>query len=405
MAPPTAFEKAENDRAAIKDHLDFLDLELTRHAAIPLLQPEAANYMEEAAVNKTQLLENQRTMRNHAARGLDMNPHVTDFQQLLAKATRLHAAFHGINLAFPVAATPPPAAAAAPTGAPHQIRLPALELPKFSGNLEEWVSFRDLFITAIHISPLTKVEKFTQLKSLLTGEAARQVRSLVLSDANYDIAWKSLIDRYENNRELMIALMKRLWSQPVITTATAINIRSLIDTTKECIRSLEVLALPTQHWDALLFGLLFSKLDNGSRELWEQSLPDSSIPPLSKMYEFLEQRARALAASSATTSRQQAGPPPTHVRAHHIATSPCKLGCNHNHPLFRCWVFQRMPPQQRMAEVTRLNVCVNCIVDVHQLSDCPNHFRCKTCNGNHHTMLHPDQDAPDGQQQDSFQQA
>ncbi len=149
------------------------------------------------------------------------------------------------------------------------------------------------------------MEKLTQLKSLLTGEAARQVRNLVLSEANYDIAWKALCDRYENNRELLVSLLKRLTTQAPISTATATSLRALVDTTKECVRSLEVLALPTQHWDAMILYILFSKMDNTSRELWEQSLPDTNIPQLSSIYDFLEQRSRALAASSTPQYRHQ----------------------------------------------------------------------------------------------------
>jgi len=89
-----------------------------------------------------------------------------------------------------------------------------------------------MFKNTIHNSSLSKVEKLTQLKTLLTGEASRQVRSLILSDANYDIAWTNLQNRYENNRELLFSLRKRLMTQPPIQGATASAIRALIDNTK-----------------------------------------------------------------------------------------------------------------------------------------------------------------------------
>jgi len=43
---------------------------------------------------------------------------------------------------------------------------------------------------------MSKIEKFTQLKSLLTGDAAFQVKDITLSDANYDIVWANLEERY-----------------------------------------------------------------------------------------------------------------------------------------------------------------------------------------------------------------
>lgn len=398
----TNFEKDEADRAAIKDHLDFLDGELIRHAAMPLLIQEADDYLIEAAENKKQLIDNQRNMRHHAPKTIDMGPYILGYNSLLAQATRLHAAFHGIRMSFPVTARPPPAAAAS-TGATQSIKLPPLELPRFSGNLQEWVSFRDLYTTAIHNSSLSKVEKLTQLKALLTGEAARQIRSIVLSEANYDVAWKALNERYENNRELLISILKRLTTQPSITTSSATSLRTLIDTTKECVRSLEILTIPTQHWDAMIFFILFTKLDNMSRELWESTLPDTSIPDLNKMYEFLEQRARALAASSAPPPRQQQMKQPQgHVRAHHAETSRCPLGCSKKHFLIYCPEFQKLNPHQRSGKAKKLNRCLNCLAEGHQTSNCRSQHTCKTCKRKHHSMLHFAQEGGT-QQQESTQ--
>lgn len=273
----------------------------------------------------------------------------------------------------------------------QHIKLPPLELQKFSGNLQEWVSFRDLYVTAVHNSALSKVEKLTQLKSLLTGEAARQVRSLVLSDANYDIAWQALKDRYENNRELLFSIMKRLFSQPTITNSSATSLRSLIDTTKECVRSLEVLSIPTQHWDAVLLYTIFSKLDATSRELWEQSLPDTNVPALSKLFDFLEQRARALAASTMSHSKPPPPPPRSHnqqTRTYLVSPSKCRLQCTEQHPLFRCPVFFRQTSVQRLESVKRFKVCENCFSDKHSVNACLSKNRCKICNKRHHSMIH-----------------
>jgi len=361
---PTNLEKDEADRASISDHLNYLETELTRHATTKLLFPEAAEYMSEAAESKTQLIGNQKNMRHHAPKTTDMTPYIAEYNTLLAKASRLHAAFHGIKMSFPLTATTPPSTS-------HSIKLPTLEIPKFGGNLQEWVSFRDLFTTVIHNSSLSNIDKLTHLKSLVTGEAARQIRNIVLSDANYQVAWKALSERYENNRELMFSLMNRLLNQPAIVNVSATALRSLIDTTKECVRSLNVLSRPTQHWDDILIYALISKLDPSSRAHWEQTLSDTSIPDLSKVYEFLEQRARALEACPVEPWPQQPKPQQQNrVRAHH-ADINCPFGCPNNHPLYHCPEFRKLTPQQRSAEVKRLNRCFNCLTDGHVTTACP----------------------------------
>ncbi|XP_021955592.1 uncharacterized protein LOC110851951 [Folsomia candida] len=106
---------------------------------------------------------------------------------------------------------------------------------------------------------------------------------MIITDGNYDIAWNSLHDRFMN--------------QPVVQQQSSSSLRQLVDVSQECIRSLDVLKLPTDQWDALLLFIILSKMDSTSKELWEQSLKDSSILKLKSLFDFLEQRARALAAS------------------------------------------------------------------------------------------------------------
>lgn len=390
MAPATAFEKDTSDREYIRDELDFLDTQLTAHSKAALTRIQVKQALDSTADAQKSLNANHSSMRHHAPKGTDLQSYIQDYFELREKASRLYSGFHGIYSQFPTSPTSSTSAATSSSTSLQTVRLPRLEIPKFSGNLQEWVSFRDMFKNTVDSSSITKVEKLTQLKSLLTGEAARQIRSLVLSDANYDIAWAALEERYENNRELMFSIMRRMFSQPTVTTGSATHLRGLIDTTKECVRQLEVLSLPTQHWDAMLIYILFSKADPTTRELWEQSLPNTNIPALSKLYEFLEQRARGLAAGTAPPP-----PPPrpfgkqdVKFRSNHMAPSPCKVGCTDSHPIFRCLKFRNQTSQQRSETVKRLNLCTNCLGSGHRANSCTSLHTCKQCNQKHHTLLH-----------------
>lgn len=302
MAPPTSFEKDESDREYIRDNVEFLQTQLDSHKTTKLTKIQVKQFLDQVEDTQQSLSTNHSNMRHHAPKSTDMKSFVADYFDLRNHLSRLFSSFHGLYASFPADTATPPPTSTSTHHPPAGIKLPPLELPKFSGNLQEWVSFRDMFKTTIDASSLSKVEKLTQLKALLTGEAARQIRSLVLSESNYNIAWKALQDRYENNRELLFSTMRRMFSQTALSTSSSIHLRSLIDTTTECVRQLEVLSLPSDKWDAMLIYLLFSKLDPATRELWEQSLPDTNIPSLTKPFEFLEQRARALAAGSHSTA-------------------------------------------------------------------------------------------------------
>lgn len=295
------YRAAIAERDAAKITLEALEQEVLQHQTTALDAATVDAYLQESTYIKNKLLECHSIIYVNAPASTDMNPHVVEHSDLFKRAIRTHAAFKGIKMSFPVQPPSSPTSTVNPT-----VRLPTLDLPSFKGDLQEWVSFRDIFEAAVGSrTNLSKSQKLTYLKSCLDGEAAKHIRSLVLSDANYDIAWKALTDRYHNERELLFVILKRLFNQPNVSLSST-SVRSLIDTTKECTRSLETLSIPVQHWDAILVFLIFQKLDSSSRELWEQQLKDSSIPSLNDMYTFLEQRARALSAGAVAVPRSQA---------------------------------------------------------------------------------------------------
>lgn len=90
--------------------------------------------------------------------------------------------------------------AAQPTS---HIRLPQLDLQKFSGDPLTWTSFINLFDTTIHRNAsLSSVMKFQYLLSVLSGEPLALIKSLTLTAPNYLIAYDLLRDRYHNSRRL-----------------------------------------------------------------------------------------------------------------------------------------------------------------------------------------------------------
>ncbi|XP_043461993.1 uncharacterized protein LOC122498365 [Leptopilina heterotoma] len=99
----------------------------------------------------------------------------------------------------------------------RKLKLPQATLPTFSGKVEEWLSFKDTFITMIHRrDDITNVEKLQYLKSVLKDEALRKIQVFAITDENYDRAWKLLQKSYEDKRTLIschLNLLLRLPSQ------------------------------------------------------------------------------------------------------------------------------------------------------------------------------------------------
>ncbi|XP_055623493.1 uncharacterized protein LOC129766918 [Toxorhynchites rutilus septentrionalis] len=70
-----------------------------------------------------------------------------------------------------------------------RVKLPELKLPTFSGNLRDWLSFRDTFRNLIiDNSQLSDIDKFTYLRTSLTAEAVQEIGSIELTAANFSLS-------------------------------------------------------------------------------------------------------------------------------------------------------------------------------------------------------------------------
>jgi len=110
------------------------------------------------------------------------------------------------------------------------IKLPKLELPKFSGKYEEWFPFFDTFNALIHVNAsLNNVQRLQYLKSSVTGDAAKIISALEISGANYEVAWNLLKERYDNKRIIVHSHVKAIMDLPSMTKENAVELRQIAD--------------------------------------------------------------------------------------------------------------------------------------------------------------------------------
>ena len=76
-----------------------------------------------------------------------------------------------------------------PTASGVKVKLPKLELRKFSGRVADWHEFWDGFSSAVLENPgLAKVDKLKYLKGLLEEPARSVLTGIATTDSSYDIA-------------------------------------------------------------------------------------------------------------------------------------------------------------------------------------------------------------------------
>lgn len=307
------------------------------------------------------------------------------------------------------------------------ITLPQIQIAKFDGSFFRWLEFRDTFNNLVHNnSRISLIQKFHYLVSYLEGDAARVISNIEVSAANYNSAYQLLYDRYNNKRLLINYHIKSLFNIEKINRESDTSLRSLVDHVSKNLRALANLGQPTDHWDTLIIHLVSSKLDTQTLVKWEEQRNSlGEIPTLNEFNKFLIDRAYILEctrhnktdqgssfhnnASINNNSRFQPSKPVSHHHHNQHDRSILKsyytsnqndnnssfkcIICNQNHRIYDCQIFKSKSRKDKLIDISKHKLCINCLRQGHSLNDC-RLGPCKICEKRHNTLLHPD-DTPE----------
>lgn len=332
----------------------------------------------------------------------------------------------------------------------NKVKLPHLSLQTFTGVLTEWNAFYDLYKSLVHNNvTLTDVERFRYLLLFLKDEPYNLIKSIPVTECNYENALQVLINRYENKRIISTKHLDNIFDiEPMSEKYVESGLRKLINCYHENITALKSLGFPVEEWSFILLNILLRKITSNVRRRFELSLKTSNdIPAVSELLDFLEKElaaseimsaaarpatAAAGAAGSAagsarssvvTSSRHaQAGRHAISLtRAHsdvqynasripsaslartsrtmsvHAATavnSTSKIKCayckDNSHPLYKCDKFHSLNVNERKYFICENKLCNNCLFIGHDTKDCKSRHSCRVCTQRHHTSLHED---------------
>lgn len=194
--------------------------------------------------------------------------------------------------------TPPTSAHSAATTAPvseqsaARTTLPRIQLPQFSGKFEDWPAFRDLFQSIIgNDRSLSAVEKLHYLKVSLKADADALIKNLPTTTENYQRAWDSLVEQFENKRLLVRSCLSRFTALPKMKSESASELRKVFHGASATAGTLESIGRPiTSSEDFFVFSVV-ELLDVRTRREWENAINDSPNPPTYEaLKRFLERR-------------------------------------------------------------------------------------------------------------------
>ncbi|XP_058811047.1 uncharacterized protein LOC131675938 [Topomyia yanbarensis] len=283
--------------------------------------------------------------------------------------------------------------------APHA-KLPQISLPKFGGKIDDWLNFRDLYMSLIHWqTDLPEVEKFHYLRSQLEGEALNLVNTLPLTKANYMVAWDMLVQRYSNTKLLKKRKIQALFELSSIKRESAEEMHSLLESFEAIVKSLDhIVSQPADYKDLLLLHMLSSRLDSSSRRSWEDLSSSREDETLKDLTDFMRRRIQMLEAISTKQETIKNDSAQLSKRKFPLSTKICNAAfqassskgcpaCPETHPLYQCSVFKGMPVHDKENLLRTNSLCRNCFRRGHQAKECSSKYTCRRCKGRHHTLV------------------
>jgi len=167
-------------------------------------------------------------------------------------------------------------------------------------------SDHDIFSALVHNNDkITDIQKFFYLQSSLSGDAESVIKCLQTTADNYNAAWNSLIERYDNKKVLIQVHMQAIFDSEPIKKKSSSQLRKLVDALSGHMKALESLGERPSQCGTLLMHLVVSKLDAKTMREWEISSSKTEVSSISNLTNFIQSRFRVL---EAVETSQQINP-------------------------------------------------------------------------------------------------
>ncbi|KAK4324412.1 hypothetical protein Pmani_004972 [Petrolisthes manimaculis] len=283
-----------------------------------------------------------------------------------------------------------------------EVKLPRLELPKYTGELTDWQSFWDRFEALVDQSELPVISKFSYLQSLLEGEALSVIQGLSLTSANYKVACDLLKERFGRTERIIFAHVQGLLNVTLTPRGKGANqcdsLWKLQDQLLRHVRSLEGLGINGDQYGVVLTPVILSRLPQDIRLEWsrESSGHEGDLEWLLKFLQTEIQRRersetfkdlyvekinirpdverKTVSSASALQTSAEEGPP------------QCAF-CQKRHKTEKCWQILKLNIHDREEKTKQAELCFKCLLKGHVSRGCKGKVKCTLCNGHHNVLF------------------
>uniref|UniRef100_A0ABD2WT72 Uncharacterized protein n=1 Tax=Trichogramma kaykai TaxID=54128 RepID=A0ABD2WT72_9HYME len=181
----------------------------------------------------------------------------------------------------------------------NRAKLPTIVIGDFSGDIQDWVRFRDTFKEMVIERPnLPAMFKMNYLRTYVKGEAVELLQEVPSGGEHFPTVWKVLLSHYDNKRFLINKLMTKLMSLPAVANDSVVELMLVLNGVRNLLKALKALGSPVQRWDHFTVFLTRSKITQQCRVKWEDSVNqfrDRTVPDtFDDLCKFLEAKRNAL---------------------------------------------------------------------------------------------------------------
>lgn len=298
-----------------------------------------------------------------------------------------------------------------------KLKLPKIELVKFSGEIKDWLSFWSQFSRIHDDEFMSDEDKFQYLiQCMVSGSRAKEiVDSYPPSADNYTKVIESLKTRFGRDELLVEYYVRELLTLVVknaINTKTKMSVMQLYDKLESYLRSLESIGVTKEKYAAMLFPLVESSIPEDLLRVWLRnpvlSKGDSYGDKLSQLLSFLraevegeERISLAKTGFKQNDSSQRKKDKEFEISspvatANDLFTSNRKkevshscLFCLKGHETKECFQAQNMSFEEKREKIKHKKACFACLQIGHTSKTCRTYVKCLICGRKHWAVMCP----------------
>ena len=261
------------------------------------------------------------------------------------------------------------------------MKLPALKLPTFNGNILEYTTFRERFSAVDTRQDLNETEKLSYLMGLMSGPALELLNGLSICQKNYKPALEILHKEFGDVGKVRIAHVNNLLKirKP---EATPTGMRDFALEIMKTIRQLQAVDFEcnTKEVECILTQIILGKIPDKLKPKTNMYVhPERSNLQVATLIDILKRISEEMTDEITEFDVQD---PTNHVdNSYHTAavvtqsSKVCPL-CSNSHDFWKCYQFQSDVDRKMRAQ--SLNLCQKCFKKGHLTEQC-NKIVCGHC--------------------------